>query len=81
MTFIPGETYKFKVTARNTVGSSQESAVLSVIAAKVPDAPVNLSNMPEVTNAYQVGLTWAEGPYNGGSPLLDYQVSYAIESV
>jgi hypothetical protein len=52
VTLIPGETYKFKVTARNTVGSSQESAVLSVIAAKVPDAPVNLSNVPEVTNAY-----------------------------
>jgi hypothetical protein len=29
-----------------------------------------------VTTATQIGLTWAEGPYNGGSPIIDYQVSY-----
>ena len=47
-----GTTYKFKVTARNTVGSSVESAELSVLAAKLPDAPVNLVNVPVVTTAY-----------------------------
>jgi hypothetical protein len=47
-----GTTYRFKVTARNTVGSSVESAELSVLAAKLPDAPVNLVNVPAVTTAY-----------------------------
>ena len=34
--------------------------------------------MPSITTAYQIGLTWAEGVYNGGSPVLDYQVEYKI---
>lgn len=24
-----------------------------------------------------IGLDWSEGPYNGGTPVIDYQVSYA----
>jgi len=34
--------------------------------------------VPSITTAYQIGLTWAEGVYNGGSPVLDYQVEYKI---
>ena len=44
MTLTAGVTYKFKVTARNSVGVSLESQVLEVLAAKLPDAPVNLVN-------------------------------------
>ena len=76
VTLTPGTTYKFKVTARNEVGSSLDSEVVEILAAKLPDAPINLSNVPEETTAYQVGLSWQEGPYNGGSPVIDYQVSY-----
>jgi hypothetical protein len=36
---IPGETYSFKVTARNTVGSSDDSSIISILAAQIPDAP------------------------------------------
>jgi hypothetical protein len=64
------------VTARNTVGSSLYSEEISILAAKVPDAPINLVNVPAVTTAYQVGLSWQDGPYNGGSPVIDYQVSF-----
>jgi hypothetical protein len=32
-----------------------------------------------VTSAYQVGLTWQEGTYNGGSPVIDYRVTYKGE--
>ena len=42
VSLTPGVTYSFKVTARNTVGSSSESEILSVLAAKLPDAPINL---------------------------------------
>ena len=38
-TLIPGVTYFFKVTARNTVGSSNYSSVISILAAQIPDAP------------------------------------------
>jgi hypothetical protein len=41
-----GETYSFKVTARNTVGSSLESVPVSILAAKPPDSPTNLQNVP-----------------------------------
>ena len=74
---IAGTTYKFKVTARNEVGSSLDSEVIEILAAKLPDAPINLANLQLVTTAYQVGLSWEEGAYNGGSPVIDYQVSYS----
>ena len=42
MTLTPGTTYKFKVRARNSVGTSLDSQELAVLAAKLPDAPVDL---------------------------------------
>lgn len=47
-----------------------------MLAAKLPDTPLNLANVPAITTAYQIGLTWDEGAYNGGSPVIDYEVSY-----
>jgi len=46
-----GITYLFKVRAVNTVGSSVDSVTLSVLAAKHPDAPVSLANVPQQTTA------------------------------
>jgi hypothetical protein len=48
----PGTTYKFKVTSRNSVGYSLESEEIEILAAKVPDAPIDLSNNPALTTAY-----------------------------
>lgn len=72
ISLTPGLFYKFKVTARNPVGFSLESDEISILAAKIPDAPVNLQSVPAVTTAYQVGLTWEDGAYNGGTPVIDY---------
>jgi hypothetical protein len=47
-TVTGGNTYKFKVTARNAVGSSLFSAVATILCAGVPDAPV-LSNNAALT--------------------------------
>ena len=44
-------TYKFKVTARNSVGSSVFSEVLEVLAARKPDPPVSVLNVASITNA------------------------------
>jgi hypothetical protein len=52
VTLTPGLYYKFKVTARNEVGSSVYSEEISILAAKVPDAPINLADVPLVTTAY-----------------------------
>lgn len=64
--------YSFQVTARNSVGESLRSDTISIRAAEVPNAPVSMQNVADTTTAYQVGLTWSEGAYNGGSPVLDY---------
>lgn len=36
--------------------------------------------MPAITSASQVGLTWSEGPGNGGQIVLDYTVSYGLDT-
>ena len=41
-----GETYQFKVTARNAVGDSGYSEVVSILAAKLPDSPINFLEVP-----------------------------------
>lgn len=68
-------TYAFKVVARNQVGYGEQSDVLSVLAARIPDAPITLLNKPAETEAGVVTFEWTPD-YNGGSPILDYRVSY-----
>jgi hypothetical protein len=41
-----------------------------------PDKPINFQNDPAVTTGSQIGLTWEEGAMNGGSPVIDYKISY-----
>jgi hypothetical protein len=45
----PGETYSFKVLARNSVGESNLSDPITILAAKEPDAPLNFNNIPGLT--------------------------------
>lgn len=66
--------------ARNTVGFSLESEPISILVASPPDAPISLVNVPGKTTAYQVGLNWQDASYDGSSPVIDYRVSYALES-
>ena len=70
----PGSIYQFKVQARNAIGFSLESSIFSVLAAKIPDAPINIS--PTLIDVNIIRLTWTEGTYNGGSSVLDYTISY-----
>jgi hypothetical protein len=53
---------------------------LSVLAAKLPDAPTSLADVPATTSSTQVGLSWSDGAYNGGSAVIDYQVSFTEAS-
>jgi hypothetical protein len=72
VTLSAGTTYVFKVQSRNSVGFSGDSSELSVLAAKLPDAPVSLANDAVTTTGYQVGLSWSDGSYNGGTAVIDY---------
>jgi hypothetical protein len=40
---VEGNFYSFKVKARNAVGFSDESAVISIKAAQKPDKPLNVA--------------------------------------
>lgn len=56
------------------------SDLISILAAKPPDAPISLQNIQGITTGYQIGLSWLDGPYNGASSVIDYQVSYCEAS-
>ena len=62
-----------KIKARNIIGESaySEPGNGSVILV-VPDQPTQLMNLPKITNAYQVGITWVKPTNEGGTPVLDY---------
>jgi hypothetical protein len=65
------------VTAVNIYGLSVESDPGNgEIILMIPDSPINLVNVPEITLATQIGLDWVEASENGGTPVLDYTVSY-----
>jgi hypothetical protein len=74
-----GATYSFKVTARNSVGDSAQSTAVTILAAKPPDAPLNFQNVEGLTTAYQVGVRWDDGSYDGSSEVIDYQLSYTTD--
>ena len=77
ITLTSDTVYKFKVESRNAFGySTTYSSEISVRAAKVSDAPTSLANNVVVTASGVIGLTWSAGSYNGGSPVLDYRITY-----
>ena len=68
---MSGRTYKFKVEARNSVGFSAESAVLSVLAAQVPDQPQ--APITSVSGS-SVLIQWAI-PFDGSSMITGYMIN------
>ena len=69
--------YKFKVESRNAFGySTIFSNEVSIRAAAIPDAPINLANNVAVTASGIVGLTWSSGASSGGNSISDYRISY-----
>ena len=42
----------------------------------VPDAPVSLFRDEVTTTTTAIGITWSNGSYNGGLPVIDYRLSY-----
>lgn len=77
---IPGNTFTFKAISRQWYGESIEGPEVSILAAKEPDAPINFVNIPGITTAYLIGVEWNDGAYDGATPVIDYELSYAEQS-
>jgi hypothetical protein len=70
-----GDPIQVKITAYNAYGVSDESEVGGgALIQLVPDAPVNLQNDELETLDDRIGITWDDGPSNGGTPIIDYEV-------
>jgi hypothetical protein len=47
---------------------------VTILAAQIPDAPINLANVAEITDSDSIGLTWSAPVFDGGSALIDYRL-------
>ena len=63
---IAGQVYTFYVEARNVVGYSPASERVSILAARVPDAPAAPTTS---RNGDSIVINW-DAPYNGGSEIV-----------
>jgi len=65
------------VIATNAYGNSLESNLGNgAVILTEPDSPILLSERTSLREATSLGLQWTEGASNGGSAILDYQISY-----
>lgn len=72
-----GSSIYVKVIAYNVYGDSAESPVGNgAVILTNPDAPTDLIEVYADRTATALGISWTEGPADGGRPVLDYQVSY-----
>jgi hypothetical protein len=71
-----GKSYYFKIVAVNTIGDSEFSEPYLVVAATIPEAPTLLTRNQELTTKTVLSFTWSQGVSNGGSPIIDYKVTY-----
>lgn len=70
---VAGSLYSFTVSATNGRGESLPSAAISIYAATIPSAPINLIRSSS-TSKSSVTFTWSAPASNGGSPVTDYEV-------
>lgn len=49
---IPGLTYEFKVETRNSYGYSEYSSTLALLAAYIPDAPIDIETIMDVNRVF-----------------------------
>ena len=71
-----GKSYFFKISAINSIGEGELSDPFLILAASVPDAPIQLLRNDILSTREVVSFTWEQGTGNGGSPVIDYRVSY-----
>jgi hypothetical protein len=77
-----GSSIYARIIATNVKGDSLESIEGNgAVIIRVPDAPINLANVPSITTGSTIGLIWEQGVNNGGTEVLDYQLAYAYDDL
>lgn len=71
-----GKSYFFKISAVNEIGEGELSDPFLVVAATVPDAPIQLTRDDYLSSREVIAFSWNEGTGNGGSSIIDYRVSF-----
>ena len=66
-----GLLYTFRIKARNSVGYSDLSAHITILAAQVPDIP--LQPTTEISDKFNVKILWS-APYSGGTSITGYKI-------
>ncbi len=74
-----GQSYDFRVSAINAIGTSAPSNIVTVIPATVPDAPTDPVATAGNAEAF-FSWTAPTGSATGGSPIIDYIVEYSSDS-
>lgn len=66
-----------KVRAINFYGDGDySSAGNGAVIVLLPDAPNYFQNDPSLTNENQIAMTWEDGLSDGGTPIIDYRITY-----
>ena len=71
---VAGTTYKFKVAATNSIGSSAFTSEFPIVAASVPGPPTDLTIDTTLTNGTQVAFSWTAPTENGGLNVTGYRI-------
>ena len=68
--------YHFKVAAMNYVGISEDSPILTSLAAVVPSTPISFTI--ETSGEGSVTVSWLAPDQDGGSSVIGYYIYYKI---
>lgn len=72
-----GDSIDVKVAAHNLYGMGNYSPVGSgANIVLIPEMPEGFSNVPAITSASQIGLSWNQPIESGGEEIIDYRIHY-----
>jgi hypothetical protein len=73
-----GSSIYVKVVAYNSYGNSPDSGVGNgAVLVTIPSAPVSLIENTALRATQTIALQWQNGATNGGTPIIDYTLSYS----
>jgi subtilisin family serine protease len=75
-----GVPHKFRISARNAIGTGPASDVSDAYTPLTPTAPGKPLNAVATANTGQVGLDWDTPTSDGGAPITDYLIEYSSNS-